>query len=72
MATIPQLQQLLNQLRQKRYHVEQQVAHIAALLPACLILRYRQRHKRSYESQKKIKKGAVVKSYAYLTYLMFA
>lgn len=69
MATIKQLQYLVSQLRQKRYYVEQRVAHIAAMLPACLILRYRQRHKRSYESIQDIRKGAITKSYAYLTFM---
>ena len=69
MATIKQMQYIVSQLRQKRYYLEQKVANVASMLSACMILRYRQKHSRSYESIKKIKKGTEVKSYAYLTFI---
>ena len=69
MATIGQLRYLLSQLRQKRHFLEKRIEQIPRMLPACLILRYRQRHSRSYESIKKLARGAVVKSYAYLTFV---
>ncbi len=69
MTSVWKLRRLLSQLRQKRYNSEKQVEQISKMLPACLIMRYRQRSSKKYESIKKIEKGAAVRSYAYLTFL---
>lgn len=69
MVSVLKLRQLLSQIRQKRHNLEKHVEQIPKMLPACLIMRYRQRNSKKYESLKKIGRGTAVKSYAYLTFL---
>lgn len=69
MATIRQLRYLLSQLKQQRYYLEKHIERIPKMLAACLILRYRKRSSREFESPRKVKRSADVKSYAYLTFL---
>jgi len=69
MATIPQLRYFLSQLRQQRYYLEKHIEGIPKMLAACLILRYRKRSSREFDSSKNVKRRADVKSYAYLTFL---
>ncbi len=65
---INQMKHLFSKLRQWRFSLEKQVENIGNMLPACLILRYRARGTKDFQSLKKeVEPGG--KSYAYLTYL---
>lgn len=69
MTTVDAIRNQLSRMRQRRYVLEKQIEHIGRMLTASMILRYRQKGSKKYESIKKIKKGAEVKTYAYLSYL---
>lgn len=69
-----QIRQSISKLRQWRYYLERQVEQIGEMLPACLILRYRSRGTKGFQSLKKKLPwregiGDEGKSYAYVTYL---
>ncbi len=68
MATIIQLKRLVGKLSQRRYYLEKGIENIPKMLPACLILRYRARGTKDFQSVKEKSKLPGGKSYAYLTY----
>ncbi len=69
MANVTQLKRLLSKLRQRRYYLERKIEQTPKMLSACLILRYRVRGRRDFQSMKGIKEKPFGRSYAYLTYL---
>ena len=69
MATIIQLKRLVSKLSQRRYYLEKGIENIPKMLPACLILRYRETGTMGFQSIKKRGGSSSGKSYAYLTYL---
>ena len=69
MATINQLKRIVSKLGQRRYYLERGIENIPKMLPACMILRYRETGTRDFQSMEKRGKMSSGKSYAYLTYL---
>ena len=68
MATINQLKHIVSKLSQRRYYLEKGIENIPKMLPACLILRYRETGTRDFQSIERRSKSPSGKSYAYLTY----
>ena len=68
-VTIIQLKHLLSKIRQQRYYLEKQIEQTGKMLSACMILRYRARGTRDFQSLKESGKLQDGKSYTYLTYL---
>ncbi|MEW6558436.1 MAG: hypothetical protein AB1349_13985 [Elusimicrobiota bacterium] len=69
MEKIKGLKYVISKLSQKRYYLEKQIEQTPRILPACLIMRYRARGRRDFQSVKERSKLPGGKSYAYLTYL---
>jgi len=69
MPTIPRLRRLLSKLRQNRCYLEKHIEQVSKMLPACLILRYRRKGTRDFQSIEAGDELTERKSYAYLTYL---
>lgn len=69
MVRFQQTRYLLSKLSQQRGFLEKQNVQLPEMLPACLILRYRARGTRDFQSTREFGKLPQGKTYAYLTYL---
>lgn len=69
MVSIQQTRYLMSKLSQQRGFLEKQIVQLPEMLPACLILRYRARGTRDFQSTREFGKLPQGKTYAYLTYL---